>query len=164
MKKLEQLKHESRNAHVFMKPNLKEDSSTRWSNKKVYESLTIFDGTSLEKISYKEDLKCELIDNKLVMFGMTYAEGKTPRPTLSVIINTNNTSVLTVTVNIYTNICKTVFVNIEKPVGTTMARQEIKDYILSLYPGFDRVRATGTPESYTFVEEDGVLPGTIKID
>ena len=90
MKKLEQLKLESRNAHVFMKPNLKEDSSTRWTNKKVYESLTIFDGTSLEKISYKEDLKCELIDNKLVMFGMTYAEGKSPRPTLSVIINTNN--------------------------------------------------------------------------
>ncbi len=90
MKKLEQLKHESRNAHVFMKPNLKEDSSTRWTNKNVYESLTIFDGTSLEKISYKEDLKCELIDNKLVMFGMTYAEGKSPRPTLSVIINTNN--------------------------------------------------------------------------
>ena len=80
------------------------------------------------------------------------------------IIDINNTSILTVTVNIYTNICKTVFVNIEKPVGTTMTKQEIKDYILSLYPGFNRVRSTGTSDSYTFVEEDGQLPGVIKID
>jgi hypothetical protein len=90
MKKLEKLITDSRNAHVFMKPNLEEDSSTRWVNKEVYDSLTIFNGTSLENITYKEDLKCNLVDDKLILYGMTYAEGKNPRPTLSVVINTNN--------------------------------------------------------------------------
>ena len=74
------------------------------------------------------------------------------------------TSILTITVNIYTNICKTVFVKIERPVGSVLTRQEIKDLILEMYPTFNRVRSTGTPDSYTFVEEDGQLPGVIKID
>lgn len=85
-------------------------------------------------------------------------------PVEEIIIDENNTSTLTITVNIYTNICKTEFVKIEKPIGTVITRQEIKDYVLSLYPSFTRVRATGTPESYTFVEEDGKFPGIIKID
>ena len=74
MKKLEKLITDSRNSHVFMKPNLEEDSSTRWVNKQVYDSLTIFNGTSLENITYKEDLKCNLVDDKLILYGMTYAE------------------------------------------------------------------------------------------
>lgn len=90
MKKLDELKQSSRNAHVFMEPNMEEDASTRWQNKQVHKSLVIYDGKSLDNISYKEDLDCSIIDNKLVMKGLTYAEGKSPRPTLSIIINTND--------------------------------------------------------------------------
>lgn len=90
MSKIEELKRTSRHAHVFMKPNLDEDASKKWKSKKVYKSLKIYDGKTLENLSYKENLKCEIKNDKLVLYGMTYAEGKSPRPTLSVIINTNN--------------------------------------------------------------------------
>ena len=90
MSKIEELKRTSRHAHVFMKPNLDEDSSTKWKNKKVYKSLNIYDGKTLDNLSYKEDLKCEIKNGKLVLNGLTYAEGKNPRPTLSIVINTND--------------------------------------------------------------------------
>ena len=90
MSKIEELKRTSRHAHVFMKPNLDEDSSVKWKNKKVYRSLNIYDGKTLDNLSYKEDLKCEIKNEKLVLNGLTYAEGKNPRPTLSIVINTND--------------------------------------------------------------------------
>lgn len=88
MKKLDELKQTSRNAHVFMKPNMEEDASVRWRNKKVHKSLMIFDGKSFDNISYKEDLDCSIVNGSLVMKGMTYAEGKSSRPTLSIVIDT----------------------------------------------------------------------------
>lgn len=87
MNKLEELKKISRNAHKFIEPNMSEDSSTRWRNKKVYDSKVIFEGFSKEHISYKEDLDVRCEEGKLVIYGKTYAEGKSPRPTLSVNLN-----------------------------------------------------------------------------
>ena len=53
MSKIEELKRTSRHAHVFMKPNLDEDASKKWKSKKVYKSLKIYDGKTLENLSYK---------------------------------------------------------------------------------------------------------------
>lgn len=93
MTKLEVLKKSSRNANRFMKPNLEEDANTRWQNKEVKESITLYDGTSFNNITYKEGLKCsisseEFLSNgkSLKVEGNTYAEGISPRPTLGISI------------------------------------------------------------------------------
>ena len=93
MTKLELLKKSSRNANRFMKPNLEEDANTRWVNKEVKESITLYDGTTLKNVSYKEGLKCSissevyLTDEKsLKVEGNTFAEGISPRPTLGISI------------------------------------------------------------------------------
>ena len=93
MTKLELLKKSSRNANRFMKPNLEEDANTRWVNKEVKESVTLYDGTTLKNVSYKAGLKCSissdvyLTDEKsLKVEGNTFAEGISPRPTLGISI------------------------------------------------------------------------------
>ncbi len=89
MQNLENLKKQSRNAHVLMKADLNEDANTRWVNKPVLDSMVIYDGKSLDNLVYKDTLKCEIKDNHFVMYGSTFAEGKSPRPTLSVTIKKN---------------------------------------------------------------------------
>ena len=97
MTKVELLKKSSRHAYRFMKPNLEEDSNTRWVNKTVKDSISLYDGTSLDNLIYKAELKCSiaedvyLTNNKsLKVEGITFAEGIVPRPTLGVIIPFNN--------------------------------------------------------------------------
>ena len=43
MKKLEELKRTSMNAHLFMEANLEEDANTRWINKCVKDSIVLYD-------------------------------------------------------------------------------------------------------------------------
>ena len=62
MTKVEELKKSSKFATKFMMPNMDEDANTRWVNKKVYDTITLYDGTSLEGLSYNEDLKVEIDD------------------------------------------------------------------------------------------------------
>lgn len=62
MTKLEELKKLSKNAHVFIEPNLEEDSSLRWKNKEVKKSLVLFNADSLEQLSYSENLSVSLED------------------------------------------------------------------------------------------------------
>ena len=97
MTKVEELKKSSKFATKFMMPNMDEDANTRWVNKKVYDTVTLYDGTSLEGLSYNEGLKVSLSNDvfktntsSLKVEGLTYAEGKIPRPTLGVIIPLNN--------------------------------------------------------------------------
>ena len=55
MTKVELLKKSSRHAYRFMKPNLEEDSNTRWVNKTVKDSISLYDCTSLDNLIYKEE-------------------------------------------------------------------------------------------------------------
>lgn len=84
MTKLEELKKLSKNAHVFIEPNLEEDSSLRWKNKEVKKSLVLFNADSLEQLSYSENLSVSLEDGFVVLNGKTTVTKKGPRPTLSV--------------------------------------------------------------------------------
>ena len=86
MNKVEELKKSSRNATVFMEPNLLEDSSLRWKNKEVLKSEVLFNGDSLEQLSYHENLSISVEDDCVVLNGKTTVVKKGPRPTLSVIL------------------------------------------------------------------------------
>ena len=76
------------------------------------------------------------------------------------------TSTLTIAVkcpNKYGNvsITNTVFVEITATVGTTYARAEIRQIVLSMFPNYENVDSKGVPASYTFTEMDSNLPGVI---
>lgn len=88
MENVKKLKQTSKNASIFMKPNMEEDASTRWKNKKVYETLTLFDGKNTKNIIIRPDVKWE-VEECLTLHANTLAEGKSPRPTISIEINTN---------------------------------------------------------------------------
>ncbi len=97
MNKVEELKKSSLNAHIYMKPNLEEDASTRWINKKEFKSTVIYDGSHLNNLSYKEDLDISLSkelvltnETSLKMKGITTITKKGPRPTLTFQVNLNN--------------------------------------------------------------------------
>ena len=90
MNKVESLKKISRNATVLMKPDLTNDSNTRWKTKEVLDSLELFDGKNLEQIQVKDDLDWSIEEYEagakcFVMKGITYAEGG-PRPTKSLTV------------------------------------------------------------------------------
>ena len=53
MKKLDELKRTSMNAHLFMEANLEEDANTRWINKKVKDSIVLYDGTNINNVTIK---------------------------------------------------------------------------------------------------------------
>lgn len=94
MNKVEKLKKISRNATVLIKPDLSNDSNTRWKNKEVKESFELFDGKNLDQIVVKDDLKWAIEEYEtgkecFAMEGITYAEGG-PRPTKSLTIKLNN--------------------------------------------------------------------------
>lgn len=97
MTKLELLKKTSQNATRFMQPNIEEDANTRWINKDVKESITLYNADSLDGIVYNDMLDVSITSEfyktcgkSLKVVGNTFAEGISPRPTLGVVIPLNN--------------------------------------------------------------------------
>ena len=97
MEKLNNLKLTSQNAHKLMKEDYSSSAEKRWLEKEVTNKTILYNGSSLENLSFKETLKCSISDKEtlnnptsFLMEGMTYAEGISPRPTLTVSLKSNN--------------------------------------------------------------------------
>ena len=91
MEKLDILKKESMYAHKLMKDDFNNGAEARWLDKKVKNKTILYKGDSLENLKYKDTLVCSISDNEInnfpssfLMEGITYAEGISPRPTLTV--------------------------------------------------------------------------------
>ena len=97
MEKLNNLKLTSQNAHKLMKEDYSSSAEKRWLEKEVTNKTILYNGSSLENLSFKETLKCSISDKEtsnnptsFLMEGMTFAEGISPRPTLTVSLKCNN--------------------------------------------------------------------------
>ena len=97
MEKLNNLKLSSQRAHKLMKEDYSSSAEKRWLEKEITNKTVLYDGSSLENLSFKETLKCSISNKEtlhnptsFLMEGMTYAEGISPRPTLTVSLKCNN--------------------------------------------------------------------------
>lgn len=97
MKKIDILKKESLHAHSLMKEDYNNSSEKRWQEKEVIKTMHLFKGDSLDNLKYKETLNCSLSNREynnfpssFLMEGITYAEGISPRPTLTVALKCNS--------------------------------------------------------------------------
>lgn len=97
MEKLNLLKKSSQHAHKLMKEDYSSSAEKRWLEKEVKNKCVLFDGSSLENLHFKESLKCSISNKEslnnpksFLMEGVTYAEGMSPRPTLTVSLKCNN--------------------------------------------------------------------------
>ena len=97
MKKLDELKRTSMNAHLFMEANLEEDANTRWIKKCVKDSIVLYDGTNINNVTIKEGVEYTISHDlyktnnaSFMMKGDTTVIKVGPRPVISMQVNLDN--------------------------------------------------------------------------